>query len=110
MNTPSSSLIKHRMAILFSTFFLLEFPAKWPRFFEDLLQTCNLGRETIDNFLRVLIYICEEIGERDTPLKDEIHRRNTNLKDAMREGNILQLIFKKIQDILVFIILKLFVE
>lgn len=96
---PSSTLIKHKMAVLYLTFFLFEFPMKWPRFFEDLLQSCC--REDIDNFLRVLIYICDEIGERDTPFKDELHKRNTNLKDAMREGNILQSIFKKIQEILV---------
>lgn len=93
------------MAVLFSTFFLNQFPTMWPTYFEDLLQTCNLGREGVDNFLRVLIYICDEVGERDTSSKDDIRKRNTALKDAMREGNTLQLIIRKIQNILVNIII-----
>ncbi|CAD6190745.1 unnamed protein product [Caenorhabditis auriculariae] len=78
--------IVNKMAHIFSMVFAVDFPMKWPSFFEDLFFSNNLLEPTVVRFyMKVLLAIDSEVVDRDIQRSKEEADRNIKIKDAMRE-------------------------
>jgi exportin-T len=82
--TEYSTFLKNKFAAVLVQLVKLEYPERWPSFFQELLLLLNQGERVIDLFLRVLDTIDEEIVSRNIQRTKEELARNTIIKDAMR--------------------------
>lgn len=53
------------MAQIISLAFVVDYPSRWPSFFEDLLQTLNRGHRAVGMYLRVLLAVDQEVVDRE---------------------------------------------
>ncbi|CAN7989362.1 unnamed protein product, partial [Ixodes hexagonus] len=90
--TPEKVFIRNKVAQVVCWVFLLDYPARWPDFFPDLLNTLSLGGPAIDMYLRILLAINGDIADRDIPHTAKEADRNRMLKDTIRERHIVDLV------------------
>ena len=43
----------------------MDYPQRWPSFFNDLLQTLHLGDQAIDIYMRIMMAIDSEVVDRE---------------------------------------------
>ncbi|GBM46912.1 Exportin-T [Araneus ventricosus] len=89
---PDGSLIQNKASQIICMVFLMDFPARWPSFFEDLLQTLNLGITSTIIYLRILLTINSEIADREFSRTQKELETFTFIKDTMRETCITKLV------------------
>uniref|UniRef100_A0A224YMP4 Exportin-T n=1 Tax=Rhipicephalus zambeziensis TaxID=60191 RepID=A0A224YMP4_9ACAR len=89
---PEKVFIRNKVAQLVCWVFLWDYPARWPSFFADILQTLSLGPPAVDAFLRVLLAINSEIADCEIPRTAKEQDRNRLLKDNIRETHIVDLV------------------
>ncbi|KAH3816261.1 exportin-T-like isoform X2 [Dreissena polymorpha] len=82
---PDKSFLKNKVSQVISLVFVVDYPRRWPAFYQDLLHTFSLGPLAVDMYLRVLLQIDSEVVDRDIAHTPQETERNTNIKDAMRE-------------------------
>ncbi|XP_018496397.1 exportin-T [Galendromus occidentalis] len=86
----SEVFVANKFAHIVSQIVLVDFPARWRTFFNDLLRiTTQLGW---DLYLRILIAINQSIAEREVQRSAEEAARGTLIKDTMREICVPQLV------------------
>ena len=59
------SFILNKMAQIISLAFVVDYPSRWPSFFDDMLQTLNRGHQAVGMYLRVLLAIDQEVVDRE---------------------------------------------
>jgi exportin-T len=60
------SFIRNKAAQIFSLAFVVDYPHKWPIFFNDVLQSFTLGQPAaVDMYLRILVAIDTEVVDRE---------------------------------------------
>lgn len=89
--SPEKSFILNKLAQIISLAFLVDFPTRWPTFFDDLLGTLNQGHLAVAMYLRVLLAIDQEVVDRDIAHNSQESARNSAIKDRMREQCVAQL-------------------
>ncbi|KAL3204513.1 hypothetical protein MRX96_011519 [Rhipicephalus microplus] len=89
---PEKVFIRNKVAQLVCWVFLWDYPARWPTFFTDILQTLSLGPPAVDAFLRVVLAINGEIADCEIPRTAKEQDRNRLLKDNIRETHIVDLV------------------
>lgn len=89
---PDKVFIRNKVAQLVSRVFAWDYPARWPNFFGDLLQTLPLGPPAVDAYLRVLLAVHAEVADCEMPRTAKEHERNRMLKDNIRELHIVDLV------------------
>lgn len=89
---PEKVFIRNKVAQLVCWVFLWDYPARWPTFFSDILQTLSLGPPAVDAFLRVVLAINGEIADCEIPRTVKEQDRNRLLKDNIRETHIVDLV------------------
>ncbi|KAL1435937.1 hypothetical protein MTO96_010704 [Rhipicephalus appendiculatus] len=89
---PEKVFIRNKVAQLVCWVFLWDYPARWPSFFTDILQTLSLGPPAVDAFLRVVLAINGEIADCEIPRTAKEQDRNRLLKDNIRETHIVDLV------------------
>lgn len=85
------SFIRNKVAQIVSLAFVVDYPGRWPMFFQDLLRTLNSGQQAVDMYLRILQAVDQEVVDREIIHSAEESQRNTAIKDAMRETCVAQL-------------------
>ena len=78
------NFIAKKAAQLFALVSLIDFPQRWPSFFNDLMATCQWSVGNADFYLKVLLAIHAEIVDRDLPRTPEETQLITFYKDAIR--------------------------
>ena len=79
-NVPSSSS---------APFTQFEYPATWPRFFQDLIGAMrSLGDGLVDMFCRILVSVDEDLVSLDIPRSQDESKLSMHFKDSMREHSI----------------------
>ncbi|XP_055934059.1 exportin-T-like [Argiope bruennichi] len=89
---PDGSLIQNKASQIICMVFLMDFPTRWPTFFDDLLQTLNLGITSTIIYLRILLTINSEIADREISRTQKELETFTFIKDTMRETCITKLV------------------
>jgi exportin-T len=59
--------INRKAAQLFALVGVIDFPAKWKSFFNDLIETCKWNEFNADFYLKVLLAIDMEVVDREIP-------------------------------------------
>ena len=91
----TNAFVKNKLAQVTAQTLALEYPARWPSFFSDLVNLLNVGARGVDMFTRVLEAIDEEVvatTEAGRTSRGEL-AHSMRIKDAMRADGSLQLIF-----------------
>lgn len=78
------NFITRKAAQLFSLVSLIDFPNRWPTFFNDLMSTITWSEGNADFYLKVLIAIDQEIVDRDLPKTQEEMNAVAFYKDSIR--------------------------
>ncbi|XP_076447467.1 exportin-T-like [Babylonia areolata] len=86
-----ASFMLNKLAQVVSLAFVVDYPSRWPSFFEDLLGLVNQGHRAVDLYLRVLQAIDQEVVDREIVHKEKTSTRNTSIKDHMRESCVASL-------------------
>ncbi|KAL8603758.1 hypothetical protein ACOMHN_024374 [Nucella lapillus] len=81
-----SKFMWNKFAQIISLAFVVDYPSRWPTFFQDLLTLVNQGHRGVDLYLRVLQGIDQEVVDREIVHKESAAARNIALKDHMREN------------------------
>ena len=79
------NFITKKAAQLFALVSLVDFPIKWPTFFNDLMSTCQWSIGNADFYLKVLLAVDSEIVDREIPRTADEANVITFYKDAIRE-------------------------
>lgn len=79
------NFITRKAAQLFALVSLIDFPVKWPTFFNDLMATSQWSIGNADFYLKVLLAIDSEIVDREIPRTPEEANVITFYKDSIRE-------------------------
>ena len=66
------SFILNKVAQLFVNTCLVDYPRRWPSFFDDLISAMSLGPTVVDLSLRVLIALDSEVVDRDIIHTDQV--------------------------------------
>jgi exportin-T len=91
----NAAFVKNKLAQVTAQTLALEYPARWPSFFSDLVNLLNLGAPGVDMFTRVLEAIDEEVvatTEAGRTSRGEL-AHSMRIKEAMRADGSLQLVF-----------------
>jgi len=78
------NFITRKAAQLFALVSLIDFPNRWPTFFNDLMATCSWSTGNADFYLKVLLAIDCEIVDRELPRTPEETNIITFYKDSIR--------------------------
>lgn len=78
------NFLTKKAAQLFALVSLVDFPARWPTFFSDLMPTSQWSVGNADFYLKVLMAIDAEIVDREIPRTPEEANLIKDYKDAMR--------------------------
>lgn len=78
------NFLNRKAAQLFAVVSLIDFPNRWPTFFNDLLATSSWSEGNADFYLKVLIAIDSEIVDREIPKTNEEMEVITLYKDSIR--------------------------
>ena len=79
------NFLTKKSAQLFALVSLIDFPTRWPTFFNDLMATAIWSVGNADFYLKVLLAIDSEIVDRELPRTPEESNLITYYKDAIRE-------------------------
>ena len=79
------NFLTRKAAQLFALVSLIDFPSKWPTFFNDLMQTFRWSLGNADFYLKVLLAIDCEIVDREIPRTPEENNLITFYKDSIRQ-------------------------
>lgn len=79
------NFLTRKAAQLFALVSLIDFPTKWPTFFNDLMSTCKWSSGNSDFYLKVLLAIDCEIVDREIPRTPEENNLITFYKDSIRQ-------------------------
>jgi len=66
------SFILNKVAQLFVHTCLVDYPRRWPTFFDDLISAMSLGPTVVDLSLRVLLSLDSEVVDRDIVHSDQV--------------------------------------
>jgi exportin-T len=77
--------LTRKAAQLFALVSLIDFPNKWPSFFNDLMITCQWSTGNADFYLKVLLAIDSEIVDREIPRTPDETSLITFYKDSIRQ-------------------------
>ena len=77
--------LTRKAAQLFALVSLIDFPHKWPSFFNDIMATCQWSIGNADFYLKVLLAIDSEIVDREIPRTPEETNLITFYKDSIRQ-------------------------
>lgn len=85
---------RNKIALLLTLVFIHDFPDRWPSFFDDLISTISVDRQTlaVDLLLRTCVCIDDEVVCRLINRSQASSRTNSSIKDAMRANGIVQLV------------------
>lgn len=89
---PDSTLIQNKASQIICMVFLMDYPSRWPTFFDDLLQTLNMGVTSTRIYLRILLAINSELVDREVSRTQKGFETFTVIKDTMRETCIAELV------------------
>jgi exportin-T len=78
------NFITRKAAQLFALVSLIDFPNRWPSFFNDLMVTCSWSIGNADFYLKTLLAIDCEIVDRELPRTPEESNIITIYKDSIR--------------------------
>ncbi|CAG7834393.1 unnamed protein product [Allacma fusca] len=88
-----SSFLKNKIAQVTALVFTQDYPTRWPNFFNDILFSClQMGETAVDHYLRVLLAIDSEIGDKEINRTNMELQRNSIIKQAMRENVVNSLV------------------
>lgn len=79
------NFLTRKAAQLFALVSLIDFPSRWPTYFNDLMQTCRWSLGNADFYLKVLLAIDCEIVDREIPRTPEENNLITFYKDSIRQ-------------------------
>ena len=86
------NFLTKKAAQLFAIVSLIDFPHRWPTFFNDLMATAQWSVGNADFYLKVLLVIDAEIVDRELPRTVDEQAVITFYKDAIRERCVAQLV------------------
>jgi len=66
------SFILNKLAQLFTYVCLVDYPHRWPLFFDNLVESAALGSAAVDLYLRILLAIDGEVVDRDIAHTDQV--------------------------------------
>ncbi|KAG8189139.1 hypothetical protein JTE90_018433 [Oedothorax gibbosus] len=89
---PDTALIQNKAAQVVCQVFLSDYPSKWPGFFDDLLSALGLGVTATAIYLRIVLAINAEIGDREIPRSQKELDSFTFIKDTIRETCVTKLV------------------
>jgi exportin-T len=78
------NFITRKAAQIFSLVSLIDFPNRWPTFFNDLMATSSWSDGNADFYLKCLLAIDSEIVDRELPRTQEEMNTITFYKDSIR--------------------------
>lgn len=78
------NFITRKAAQIFALVSVIDFPNRWPSFFNDLMVTSSWSDGNADFYLKVLIAIDSEIVDRELPRSKEEMNIITFYKDSIR--------------------------
>ena len=82
--SSEKNFITRKAAQLFSLVSFIDFPNRWPTFFNDLMSTITWSEGNADFYLKVLIAIDQEIVDRDLPRTQQEMNAVGFYKDSIR--------------------------
>lgn len=106
------NFLNRKAAQLFALVSLIDFPNRWPTFFNDILATSSWSEGNADFYLKVLIAIDSEIVDREIPRTAEEMEVITVYKDSIRShcvNNIVESWFILLKGINIKILKKLII-
>lgn len=81
--------LRNKLAQTMVAVLQFEYPATWPRFFQDLIGAMrSLGDGLVDMFCRILISVDEDLVSLDIPRSQDESKLSMHFKDSMREHSI----------------------
>lgn len=86
------NFLTKKSAQLFALVSLIDFPHRWPTFFNDLMATSLWSVGNADFYLKVLLAIDSEIVDRELPRTPEESNLITFYKNAIREHCVSDLV------------------
>jgi exportin-T len=86
------NFLTKKAAQLFAIVSLIDFPTRWPTFFNDLMVTSLWSIGNADFYLKVLLAIDSEIVDREIPRTVEESNLITFYKDSIRERCVTDLV------------------
>ena len=69
------SFILNKVAQLFTSACLVDYPCRWSLFFDTLVESVSLGPAAVDLYLRILLAIDGEVVDRDIAHTDQVRCR-----------------------------------
>ncbi|XP_022238268.1 exportin-T-like isoform X1 [Limulus polyphemus] len=84
--------IRNKIAQLVCLVFLADYPHRWPKFFDNVLELLTLGPPGVDYYLRILLAINSDVADREIARTQKELERNTLIKDTVRECSIMRLV------------------
>ncbi|KAJ3361329.1 hypothetical protein HDU91_003982 [Kappamyces sp. JEL0680] len=86
--------LKNKLFLLVVLLFKVEYPLRWPTFFDDLFQLMGSADSSValDTFLNICVIIDDEVIGHYIQKTPGQQAHNNVIKDAMREGPIAQIL------------------
>ena len=69
------NFVRNKAAQMFALACTVDYPQRWPTFFNDLLQTLHLGEVAVDIYLRILKAIDSEVVDREITHTQEVREK-----------------------------------